>query len=67
MGVFLKLAGKSPEKTKFLGKHYPRYGHAQEQKKEAFHFGLLLGECLRKKRSIENLNFQTTVTGCGKK
>lgn len=31
IGVFLKIAGRTPEKSPFLGKHYPRFGHSHAQ------------------------------------
>ena len=31
IGVFLKIAGRAPERAPFLGRRYPRFGHSREQ------------------------------------
>lgn len=59
MGVFLKLAGKAPERSGLLGGHYRRYGHSREQLEEAFRFGVEIGETLRQGGSLSGLNFET--------
>ncbi len=64
LGVFLKLAGKSPEKHPFLSKHYPRYGHSKTQQEEAHRFGTLLGEAMIKNTKLDSLNFRTANSGC---
>lgn len=46
IGVFLKLAGRLPERNRFLGSRYPRYGHTREQQEEAFLLGRQLGRDL---------------------
>ncbi|MFH1215729.1 MAG: hypothetical protein V1706_04415 [Pseudomonadota bacterium] len=61
LGVFLKLAGKSPEKSKFIGKHYPRYGHARKQLEEAHSFGVILGQALISGHDLRLLDFATPV------
>ncbi|HAD04544.1 MAG TPA: hypothetical protein DCF93_07950 [Desulfuromonas sp.] len=61
LGVFLKLAGRCPEKSKFLGRYYPRYGHEKRQLEEAFRFGVLLGEALTAGRDLAALDFQTPL------
>lgn len=58
IGVFLKLAGKTPEKAWF-SKYYPRYGHSREQQEEAFRFGTLIGRTLRDGGDLSSLTFQT--------
>ena len=64
IGVFLKLAGRSPETSKTIGKHYHKYGHIKEQQKEAFRFGSELGKALINNLPLENINFRTPPTGC---
>lgn len=61
LGVFLKLAGRTPEKSKFLGRHYPKYGHVREQQDEAHRFGRMLGKCLVEGTGPDTLDFRTTV------
>jgi hypothetical protein len=46
LGVFLKLAGFNPEKSRFLGRWYRKYGHSQQQLQEAERVGARLGEGL---------------------
>ena len=58
-GVFLKLAGRIPEKSAFLGKYYKRYGHSRDQQEEAYRFGLQLGEALNNKKSLAEIDFLT--------
>ncbi|MCB2184138.1 MAG: hypothetical protein KQH63_19105 [Desulfobulbaceae bacterium] len=67
IGVFLKLSGKSPEKSKIIGKHYCKYGHVKEQQKEACRFGAEIGKALIDSHPLQNLNFQTPLTGCSAK
>lgn len=64
IGVFLKLAGKFPEKSKIIGKHYCKYGHIKEQQDEAKRFGKLIGAAMLEKQPLEKLDFQTPLTGC---
>ncbi len=54
-GVFLKLAGKVPERL--FGDRYPRYGHSREQQEQAFEFGRQIAEALRQKQSLSTLSF----------
>jgi len=60
IGVFMKLAGMTPEKS-IIGKHYPRYGHSREQQEEAFRFGAMIGRSLLDKTPIADLDFQTDM------
>jgi len=53
IGVFLKLAGKTPERL--LGVYYPRYGHSREQQEQAYQYGLILGEALLQKQPLEEI------------
>jgi len=55
IGVFLKLAGKTPERS--LGARYPRYGHSREQQEQAYSYGLRLGEALQRGQSLNTLDF----------
>ncbi|PIP43110.1 MAG: hypothetical protein COX17_08835 [Deltaproteobacteria bacterium CG23_combo_of_CG06-09_8_20_14_all_60_8] len=55
LGVFLKLAGRNPEKSRFLGKWYHKYGHSQQQFQEAERVGVLLGEALRTGQNLADL------------
>lgn len=55
VGVFLKIAGKSPERSAFIGKHYQRYGHSKDQQEEAFDFGMKIGEALKTGESLTGL------------
>ena len=55
LGVFLKLAGFNPEKSRFLGRWYPKYGHSQQQLQEAERVGARLGEALATGRELAGL------------
>jgi hypothetical protein len=55
IGVFLKLAGRVPERGRFLGRYYQRYGHSRAQQEEAFHCGRSLGRALREKTPLADL------------
>lgn len=63
LGVFLKLAGKTPERSPFFAKRYPRYGHDRKQQEEAFRFGTLLGKAVIDDIALETLNFRTPLSG----
>lgn len=58
IGVFLKLAGKTPEKAWF-SRHYPRYGHSREQQEEAGRFGVMIGRALRDGAPLDTLSFRS--------
>ncbi|MCX5875774.1 MAG: hypothetical protein NT087_05685 [Deltaproteobacteria bacterium] len=62
IGVFLKLAGRVPERGRWLGRHYPRYGHSREQQDQAFAFGQAIGQALNRGSSLAELSF---VSGPG--
>jgi len=47
IGVFLKITGRTPEKSRFLKKHYPRFGHSHEQINRAEGYGKFLAETLQ--------------------
>ena len=60
LGVFLKVAGMAPERSKLLGKHYPRYGHSKGQLAEAEKIGVEIASCLKNKQPLNALNLGTT-------
>ena len=57
IGVFWKLAGRVPERSRWLGRHYPRYGHSREQQEQAFAFGVEISQALNRGSSLANLSF----------
>lgn len=59
IGVFLKIAGKAPERSKFLGKYYTKFGHSKSQQEEAERFGELIGAALRMRSSLAGITFRT--------
>jgi hypothetical protein len=61
IGVFLKVAGKNPERSVFFGKHYRRFGHSTEQMEEAYSFGLQIGESFKGEIPLSSINFQTDL------
>jgi len=61
IGVFLKIAGKNPDRTGFISKHYNRFGHSNEQMEEAYRFGVQIGESLKSRTSLKEINFQTEL------
>lgn len=63
IGVFLKLAGKIPEKKSWLRKKYKKYGHTRKQLDEARRFGQMLGEEIaRGGRELGSLDFNTPLS-----
>ena len=62
IGVFLKLAGRVPERSRWLGRYYPRYGHSREQQEQAFACGAAIGQALKLGRSLAEL---ACVSGSG--
>lgn len=63
IGVFLKLAGRVPERSRWLGRFYPRYGHSREQQDQAFAFGELIGQALKRGSSLADLSFVSGRAG----
>lgn len=61
IGVFLKIAGKNPERSGFISKHYNRFGHSNEQMEEAYRFGVQIGKSLQDKTTLAAINFQTAL------
>jgi len=62
IGVFLKLAGRVPERKSWIAKKYKKYGHTREQVAEARRFGTMIGKCLNKGgKNIQHLEFDTEL------
>jgi hypothetical protein len=61
MGVFLKLAGRVPERGRIMGRYYHRYGHSREQQEQAFRFGREVGRALREERSLAALSLESAA------
>lgn len=61
IGVFLKIAGKAPERSKFLGNRYARFGHSRKQHLEAENFGVMIGSALNKEEDLTQLDFHTGI------
>jgi len=59
IGVFLKLAGKIPERMWF-SRYYRKYGHTNAQILEAERFGIMIGKALVEKTELGQLNFKST-------
>lgn len=65
IGVFLKLAGRVPERSRWLGRHYPRYGHSREQQDQAFAHGQTIGQAMKHGLSLAELSFAPGRSGQG--
>ncbi len=62
IGVFLKLAGKMPERGKgWFRKVYPKYGHSRKQGETACELGKTLGRDIVAGKSFAELQFDTPV------
>lgn len=61
IGVFLKIAGKSPERWPLLSRHYPHFGHSKEQQEEAARFGTMIGRALSQGQPLDTLAFKTPL------
>jgi hypothetical protein len=61
IGVFLKIAGRSPEAVPLLRNYYSRYGHGRQQLLEARRFGTLISRTLREGGSLAALDFRTAA------
>lgn len=60
IGVFLKLAGRIPEKKSWFAGKYRKYGHSRKQIQEAKHFGKMIGkELMKGGKNLHQLNFDT--------
>jgi hypothetical protein len=63
IGVFLKLAGKMPERGKgWFRKYYPKYGHSRKQIETAYELGKKLGYDLNSGKDAADLSFETPVS-----
>ncbi len=56
LGVFLKIAGKAPERSKLIGRYYQRYGHSRQQLLEAEKMGVAIGSCLKHDGALAELD-----------
>jgi hypothetical protein len=63
IGVFLKLAGRVPERSRWFSRYYPRYGHSRGQQEQAFAFGAAIGQALQSGRSLADLSFVSGRNG----
>lgn len=61
LGVFLKIAGKAPERSKLLGRYYKRYGHSKRQLLEAEKLGGAIGSCLKHHRPLAELDLRSNI------
>jgi len=62
IGVFLKLAGKMPERGKgWFRKYYPKYGHSRQQIDTAIGVGKQLGQDLNSGKDLSEIHFETPV------
>lgn len=57
IGVFLKLAGKRPERSRFIGRFYKKFGHSRKQMLEAHRFGRQIGVALKEQTPLTGLDF----------
>jgi hypothetical protein len=63
VGVFLKLAGKMPERGKgWFRKHYPKYGHSREQIATALEVGKKLGKNLNDGKDPSKIQFEIPIS-----
>ncbi len=61
IGVFLKIAGKTPERWPILRRHYTHFGHSRDQQDEAARFGTLIGQALSRGESLAEIEFHTPL------
>ena len=61
LGVFLKIAGKAPERSPLLKKWYSRFGHGRDQQEEAWRFGLDVGSALSRGEDLAALDFRSST------
>ncbi|OGQ95939.1 MAG: hypothetical protein A2521_02720 [Deltaproteobacteria bacterium RIFOXYD12_FULL_57_12] len=62
IGVFLKLAGKNPERAMLIGRYYRRFGHTRQQMDEAWSFGRMIGEALQNGTPLAGFNFLNKIS-----
>ncbi|NTV12846.1 MAG: flavodoxin family protein [Desulfobulbaceae bacterium] len=61
IGVFLKIAGKAPERSRLIGRYYKRFGHSKGQMAEAERLGEMLGSALDKTQPLSKLALQSPI------
>ncbi len=61
IGVFMKIVGKAPERSRLIGRYYKRFGHSKEQLTEAERLGKIIGAALSKGHSLSELNLQSHI------
>jgi len=61
IGVFLKIAGRAPERSRLLGARYRRYGHSREQLAEAERLGKILGRALIDSTPLAELDLSPRI------
>ncbi len=61
IGVFLKLAGKVPERISWMRPHYKKYGHTRQQLAEARRFGELIAGAVMQGDDLGLLDFKTKL------
>ncbi len=62
IGVFLKLAGKMPERGKgWFRRYYPKYGHSKQQIEIARSLGRKLGQDVSNGKNAADFSFETPI------
>lgn len=62
IGVFLKLAGRTPEKgSSWFRRVYPKYGHSRKQVEKAGKLGKQLGHDIQSGMELTGLTFETPI------
>ena len=62
IGVFLKLAGRTPEKgSSWFRRVYPKYGHSRKQVEKAGALGKQLGHDIQSGMELTGLTFETPI------
>jgi hypothetical protein len=63
IGVFLKLAGRTPEKgSSWFRRVYPKYGHSRKQVEKAGKLGKQLGHDIQSGMELTGLTFETPIS-----
>ena len=60
LGVFLKLAGRVPERHSWISRYYQKYGHTRDQLAEARRFGEMIALALEQGGDLGELDFRTS-------
>lgn len=61
IGVFLKIAGRAPERSQLIGRYYNRYGHSKQQLVEAEKLGTRIGICLVNNTPLQDLELHSPI------